>query len=273
VHHDLKSPSFTGLLVAAIILILWIISLAFCLLVTIDQSTIGWILLGILSRTFIQTGLFILAHDAIHGSVLPGQRQWNDSIGRLAVTLYAFLSYQKLSINHWQHHRYPGQAKDPDFYDGFDGNIFVWYLKFMQGYLNLQQIVVQFFGLGMVFVVFYFGYHISIINLALFWVLPIFLSTIQLFFFGTYLPHRPHNIENRHHATSSYYPPIISFFTCYHFGYHWEHHEYPSLPWYSLPAVRQHIQQSNTKISNSDRSVIQLIIKSPLLALLLLTVD
>ncbi|MBD3338449.1 MAG: beta-carotene ketolase, partial [Candidatus Lokiarchaeota archaeon] len=23
-----------------------------------------------------------------------------------------------------------------------------------------------------------------------------------------------------------------------HFGYHWEHHEYPNIPWWRLPAVR-----------------------------------
>jgi beta-carotene/zeaxanthin 4-ketolase len=239
VQHDPKSRSLTGLVVAVAIVAIWGGSLALLLSLDIDRLTPIWILPAILGRTFVQTGLFIVAHDAIHGSVVPRDRRLNDAIGQLAVTLYAFLSYRQLTVNHWQHHRYPGQAQDPDFYDGFSGNSLIWYLKFMQGYLEIRQIVIQFFGIGSIFAILYFGFHASILNLFLFWVLPIFLSTIQLFFFGTYLPHRSSNAENSHSATSSNYPLIWSFLTCYHFGYHWEHHEYPSLPWYGLPSVRQ----------------------------------
>jgi beta-carotene ketolase (CrtW type) len=109
----------------------------------------------------------------------------------------------------------------------------------MKGYLNFRQIVIQFFGIGAIFIILHFGLHIAVVNLCLFWILPIFLSTMQLFFFGTYLPHRSSKAENSHHAISSNYPPIWSFLTCYHFGYHWEHHEYPFLAWYDLPSVRQ----------------------------------
>ncbi len=94
---------------------------------------------------------------------------------------------------------------------------------------------------GIIFLVLHFGAHICIANLLLFWILPILLSTLQLFFFGTYLPHRfaigeAEKAGNSHHAISSNYPIVLSFLTCYHFGYHWEHHEYPFLPWYKLPS-------------------------------------
>lgn len=240
-QYDPPSHSLKGLLVATIVAILWIGSLIFLSSIDIDRLLILWILLGILGRTFIQTGLFIVAHDAIHGSVMPKHRRLNDAIGRFMVTLYAVLDYQQLAVNHWQHHRQPGQADDPDFHDG---NSFSWYLKFMKGYLNFRQIVIQFFGLGTSFIILYFGFHVPILNLFLFWILPIFLSTIQLFYFGTYLPHRSMKPENSHHATSSNYPLIWSFLTCYHFGYHWEHHEYPFLAWYDLPSVRQVVKNN-----------------------------
>jgi beta-carotene/zeaxanthin 4-ketolase len=275
VQHELRSRPFTGILVAAIVVTIWIGSLAFCCAIEIDRSTYLGILPGVLGRTFIQTGLFIVAHDAIHGSVFPNNRRFNDSIGSIAVTLYAFLDYQKLTIDHWQHHRHPGQAEDPDFYDDFDGNILVWFLKFMQGYINLKQIVIQLIGLGSAFVIMYFGLDIPLLNLFLFWVMPIFLSTMQLFFFGTYLPHRPGNAANRHHATSSYYHPIVSFFTCYHFGYHWEHHEYPALPWYRLPAARKTIQPRLARLMTDvgNPSIVGLMRSSALLTLLLLAVE
>ncbi len=234
-QHELKAKSLTGFLVAFIIVFLWIGSLAFLLYLDIKQSTAILILPAILVRTFIQIGLFILAHDAIHGSVMPSNRRLNDLVGRLAVTLYAFLSYQQLAVNHRQHHRYPGRVGDPDFHDGTHHNLFSWYLKFMTGYLDLRQTVVQFFWFGIIFLALHFGLHIYVANLSLFWLLPILFSTIQLFFFGTYLPHRIATGEadktaNPHYARSSNYPIILSFLTCYHFGYHWEHHEYPSLP-------------------------------------------
>jgi beta-carotene/zeaxanthin 4-ketolase len=102
VQHDLKTNSLTGLLVASVIMLLWIGSLEYLFFIDIVQLTPLWILPAIIGRTFIQTGLFIVAHDAIHGAVFPGDRRLNHGIGRLAVMLYAFLSYKKLSLNHWQ---------------------------------------------------------------------------------------------------------------------------------------------------------------------------
>jgi beta-carotene/zeaxanthin 4-ketolase len=162
-------------------------------------------------------------------------------IGQLAVMLYALLLYRKLALNHRRHHRYPGQANDPDFHDGIHRSPFAWYLKFMRGYLDRRQPVVLFFGIGAIFLTLHWGLHVALANLFLFWILPIVLSSMQLFFFGTYLPHRftSSNLGKSYQITSINCPPILSFLTCYHFGYHWEHHEYPSLPWYSLPLVRQ----------------------------------
>jgi beta-carotene ketolase (CrtW type) len=132
------------------------------------------------------------------------------------------------------------KVNDPDFHDGIHRNIFAWHLRFMQGYLDFRQGLDLFWGMGLVFVIFCFGFHISIANLFLYWLLPIILSSIQLFLFGTYLPHRLNTTENAHHAVSSHFSIFWSFLTCYHFGYHWEHHEYPTVPWYRLPSMRQH---------------------------------
>ena len=234
-----KGEPLTGLLVAWSIVSLWVGSLVFLASIDIAQWLPLYLLPTILGRTFIQTGLFIVAHDAIHGVLSPNNRRLNDGIGQLTLTLYALLPYKKLSLNHWQHHRHPGQVSDPDFHDGIHSDVFSWYLNFMKGYLDMKQRVVLLMGISLVFFVLHFGLHIPVANLFLFWVLPIALSSIQLFFFGTYLPHRSPRTESSdsHHAISSNYPLILSFLTCYHFGYHWEHHEYPFLPWYKLPSA------------------------------------
>ncbi len=261
---DLFIKSLIGFLVASSIVILWIGSLVFLLSTDISQLILLWIVLAILGRTLIQTGLFIVAHDAIHGSVFPSDRRLNHWIGQLAVSLYALLSYQKLAFGHWQHHRHPGQASDPDFHDGIHRHLFAWYLKFMQGYLDKRQRLVLFFGMGIIFFTLHLGFHAPINNLFLFWVLPIALSSIQLFFFGTYLPHRSPSVgsaessddASSHEVISSNYPLIVSFLTCYHFGYHWEHHEYPALPWYRLPSVRQFEPQKLSSMTDIGKPLV-----------------
>jgi beta-carotene ketolase (CrtW type) len=279
VQYDLQAKLLIGPLVALVIVVLWISSLGFLLGKTIAEPTALWILPVILGRTFIQTGLFIIAHDAIHGAVIPGDRRLNHWIGRLAVTLYALLSYQRLSLNHWKHHQHPGQVNDPDFHDGTHQNIIAWYLKFMKGYITVSQRITLFFGIGSIFLALHLWFCASIANLVLFWVLPILLSSMQLFLFGTYLPHRSRsvgsvesdNANNIHHITSSNYPLIWSFLSCYHFGYHWEHHEYPWYPWYSLPSVRHDkLRRQSLKIDSSKTLVFHPIAPSLQSTLLLL---
>jgi beta-carotene/zeaxanthin 4-ketolase len=228
-----------GVLIALFILLAWVISLMLLASVQVAQFSFVWILLLVMGRTFLHTGLFIVAHDAIHGAVFPKNRQINGAIGRLALSLYAFLLYKKCALNHWRHHRKPGGAGDPDFHNGVHRSVLAWYLRFMSGYLEGIQKVILLIGMGAAFGIFTLGFQVPIANLFLFWILPIFLSSIQLFFFGTYLPHRghPNPQSDLHCATSSNYPVFWSLLTCYHFGYHWEHHEYPSLPWYQLPLV------------------------------------
>jgi beta-carotene/zeaxanthin 4-ketolase len=242
--HEARSSSLTGLLVAAVIIAIWIASLGFFLLIHIDQLTVPWILAMVLGRTFIQTGLFIVAHDAMHGTVSRSAR-CNHTIGQLAVALYALLPYQKLLSKHQRHHRFPGQPDDPDFHDGVHSSPVAWYARFMQGYLDRRQQVILFFGIGAIFLTLYGVFGVSMPNLFLFWIIPIVFSSIQLFFFGTYLPHRSGGEANG--ITSSNYGTILSFLTCYHFGYHWEHHENPVLPWYSLPSAYQARKQSTHK--------------------------
>ena len=86
------SPSWLwGLGSALALLAAWSGSLIGLLLVPLELSPLSLALLlpAVLIRAFLQTGLFIVAHDAMHGSLLPGSRHWNDRIGRCALALYA----------------------------------------------------------------------------------------------------------------------------------------------------------------------------------------
>ena len=72
-------------------------------------------------------------------------------------------------------------------------------------------------------------------KLILYYVVPSILSTLQLFYFGTYLPHRgEHAADNVHKARSQSKNHLLAFVSCYFFGYHYEHHDQPWVPWWLL---------------------------------------
>jgi len=200
------------------------------------------IALAVLLRAYLQTGLFIVAHDAMHGSLIPGSRRWNDRVGRLALWLYACLPWQVCRRNHGRHHREPASPRDPDHHDGHGVNGLAWYGRFMATYLSPVQLTCL---LACWVVATLLAGAITpqpLVHLLLFGVLPLWLSSLQLFVFGTYLPHR-HGAasDDWHHAISLPLPSLVSLLACYHFGYHWEHHDAPNLPWFALPERHRQI--------------------------------
>jgi beta-carotene ketolase (CrtW type) len=193
--------------------------------------------LAILVQTWLSVGLFIVAHDAMHGSLVPGSARANTLIGRICVGLYAGFSWEKLYESHHAHHRHAGTAADPDFDPDHPTRFWPWYLRFFRTYFGWRE-----FGVLTVAVIVY-----SLIlwqrwpNLLLFWAAPAILSSLQLFYFGTYRPHRIEEADpfpDRHNARSNAFPWLISLLTCFHFGYHHEHHDKPWVPWWKLPGVR-----------------------------------
>jgi beta-carotene/zeaxanthin 4-ketolase len=206
---------------------------------TIDLATcpLGTFLILLAVRTFLQTGLFITAHDAMHGTIWPGRPQVNWAIGQLCVTLYALLPYQLLYVNHQLHHRYPGTVRDPDF---FDRPLWVWYCCFIGSYL--QNVWWHWLPCMVAVVACWLCWGWPLSNLLLLWLLPLLLSSFQLFYFGTFLPHRADRsvlLPAEATARSSSLTVTWSLLTCYHFGYHQEHHKYPYLPWHDLPTVKK----------------------------------
>ena len=231
-----------GLFIAVAIFILWITSLVFLLGSEIVFQRPVLIVPAVLWQTFLYTGLFITAHDAMHSSIVQGNLRINDMAGTIAVAVYALFSFKNLRTKHYRHHRAPASETDPDYHDGRHKSFFLWYVHFMKNYITLRQLI----GMAILFNVLKYGFAIPTLNLILFWVLPALLSTLQLFYFGTYLPHREPEggYDNRHRARSNDFGLFWSFVSCYHFGYHLEHHEHPATPWWRLPAVRRSAAES-----------------------------
>ncbi|MEO1384565.1 MAG: fatty acid desaturase [Bacteroidota bacterium] len=222
----------TGIRIGIAVILLWAIMLAINFQYEVNwYSPITYLLIFIQGHLF--TGLFITAHDAMHGCVAPQNPKLNHAIGKVASFLFVFNSYKKLMPKHFSHHKYAGTDQDPDFHNG-NGNFFSWYLDFGKEYISWQQVLMA----AITFNVLEYGLGIPKENLILYWVIPSLLGTFQLFYFGTFLPHMGEH-DNKHHARSQKRNHMWAFLTCYFFGYHFEHHDSPNTPWWKLWELKE----------------------------------
>jgi len=193
-------------------------------------------ILLVLVQAWLSTGLFIVAHDCMHGSLAPGWPRLNAAIGRVGLGAYAGLSYSALLPKHHAHHARPGTEHDPDFHAAAPRRALPWFVSFFRGYYSHAQILRI-----TVAAVIYMLLGASLVNIVVFWAVPALIALAQLFTFGTYLPHRhdDHAFADHHNARSSELSSVMSLVTCFHFGaYHHEHHLNPRVPWWRLPRFR-----------------------------------
>lgn len=193
--------------------------------------------------TWLYTGLFVTAHDAMHGLIAPRFPALNHTLGWICTRAYASFDYQLMLHAHWAHHRNPAEpGLDPDFHDGQNRSPAAWFAHFMLSYMTVRQLAAQ----GATFnLLWYCG--VPPLRLLCAWVAPSLLSAVQLFYFGTFLPHREPDIANgvsayadRHRArTPDDRSALWHFVTCFNFGLHHEHHLMPFVPWWRLPTVRR----------------------------------
>ena len=188
-------------------------------------------------QAWLSTGLFIIAHDCMHGSFALGRPALNTAVGTICLGAYAGLSYRVLYPKHHAHHAAPGTDADPDFNPAAPRNALSWFLRFFTGYYTHAQI-----ARITVAAIVYMLLGASLVNIVVFWAIPALLALVQLFLFGTYLPHRHEAtpFADEHNARGNGFSPLGSLATCFNFGtYHHEHHLSPMTPWWGLPHVKR----------------------------------
>jgi beta-carotene ketolase (CrtW type) len=223
-----------GIAIASAVILLWAGHLVWVLsLPTVEFTSFGTYL-HIVLQAYLYTGLFITAHDCMHGTV-AANRKTNDAFGQVALWLFAAFRYRPMFTNHMRHHRNPGTMEDPDFSVEHQHPI-RWFGKFFFTYVTATQLVTMalLFTIGTQIV------HIPVVNLMAFWVVPAFLGTFQLFYFGTYRPHKyPHSTDMApHNSRTLKRNHVWAMLSCWFFGYHWEHHEHPRIPWWRLHTTK-----------------------------------
>ena len=196
-------------------------------------------------QTWLSTGLFIVAHDSMHGAIAPHHPVLNRWIGATCLSLYACLSYGALLPRHHLHHKETGRSGDPDFHQG-DSSLTGWFLQFFRTYYSHWQIV----RITVVALFYMVLLDARLENIVIFWAVPALGAVAQLFIFGTWLPHRERAepFADAHRAYSVKVSPLLSLLTCFHFsGYHHEHHLSPGTPWWGLPARRRALDKRSSE--------------------------
>lgn len=226
---------------AALLILAWVLTLVVGLRAPLSLPVL---LLLIALRTFLSTGLFITAHDAMHGLVDASRPRLNHAVGALAVLLYAGFRYGPLRQAHLRHHDAPGTAEDPDFHTG-DPRPLAWFVAFFRRYTTLGQLLL----LAAFVQVAIHGLEVPVARLLLVWAIPALLSAIQLWYFGTWRPHhpRPEGFADEHRAAGEGWPVWATFLSCYHFGLHHTHHLAPWVPWWRLPAASRAVRLASAR--------------------------
>jgi beta-carotene/zeaxanthin 4-ketolase len=86
-----------GLFFAFSIITLWGLLLGYFLHYKIEWDN-PLVYVFVLVQTHLYTGIFITAHDAIHGVVAPDNKRLNYWIGLVCATIFAYNNYEKLSM-------------------------------------------------------------------------------------------------------------------------------------------------------------------------------
>ncbi len=189
-------------------------------------------------QCWLSVGVFIVCHDAMHGSLAPSRPKLNTAIGTVLSFLYAGFTYTRLRDAHHAHHRMAGHEGDPDFDENNPADFFRWYATFFRRYFGWQSLVFVHAVVGLYWLVL----GVPMVQIVVLYGAPALLSSLQLFYFGTWRPHH-HSTDapfvDRHNARTNDYGTLASLASCFHFGYHLEHHRRPDVPWWALPGAKR----------------------------------
>ncbi len=235
-----RSQAATGLSLAAAVCGVWLaLHVAGMALVEVRWTTLPLVLVMAAVQCWLSVGMFIVAHDAMHGSLAPGRPRLNAAVGGTLLFLYAGFAWRRMRDAHFAHHRAPGSADDPDFDAVHPRSGIRWYATFLRRYFGWPSVAY----VGSVVTLYQFVLGVPLANIVLLYALPAIASSVQLFYFGTFRPHRHAHDDatfvDHHNARSEAFGPLVSLATCFHFGYHHEHHLNPATPWWALPSVRR----------------------------------
>lgn len=236
---DRSTQTLVGLVLAALIAGAWLAIHFYGMFVfELTWASLPVALALAAVQCWLSVGVFIVCHDAMHGSLALGRPQLNAAIGAVLLALYAGFGWKRMRDAHFTHHKLSGHKGDPDFDEENPSSFLRWYWTFFKRYFGWQSLVFVHTVVG----IYMFVLEVPFLQIFVLYGVPALLSSLQLFYFGTFRPHRHRagdEFADRHNARSNDFGTLASLATCFHFGYHLEHHRQPEVPWWALPAAKK----------------------------------
>jgi fatty acid desaturase len=197
----------------------------------------------------------LLMHEGMHGVLFPGRRtNWLASVMLGSVFLMSFSAYRVL---HLRHHRYLGDPRDPDDYHNYSrSRPMVWFLHFVRLtlgpllYLFLIPLLALKYGsaaqrkLVCVEYTLLLAIYSAVIRLfparelLLVWFVPL-LAMGALTAIRGFTQHGITEAADPYLASRTMLPHPLVAFLLLNENYHLEHHLFPEVPSYHLPALHR----------------------------------
>ena len=219
-----------------------------------------WIYLG-LWHTILLYLSFSVAHEASHGNIHGGHKNWkwlNPVLGWICAGFF-LVPFPVFRRIHLRHHGVTNNPhEDPDYWVAADKwwkvalrclTIFFHYFSNLGGAIlgespkaicSWRANIIAFLMLAiMVFVPYSLGYMYVFSAL---WLIPVILSSAFLALVFDWLPHHPHQVQQRFMDTRIILFPGLNTLFLGH-NYHLIHHLYPKIPFYHYKTCFEEIEE------------------------------
>jgi len=206
--------------------------------------------LAILLQTMAAFMQFTVLHDGVHRSLLRDHPRLNEIVSGIAgAFLGPLVASTAFRYVHFKHHRLTNESADPDQWSAqgrFLGRPLHWMTADLRYFVIIlrdwsgipvrerRQMIV---GVALMAVILaaciLLGHGWDAL---LYWLLPARLAILWLAFAFNYLPHHPHQVEQRHNPYAATNvraggEPLMRWLFLYQ-NYHLIHHLFPSVPFY-----------------------------------------
>ncbi|PYT66912.1 MAG: hypothetical protein DMG39_25375 [Acidobacteria bacterium] len=211
--------------------------------------------LGIVVTALALNAFVLLMHDGMHESLVQG-RGWNRAASVLIGSTF-LMSFSAYRVLHTRHHRFLGDPRDPDDYKNYTRRrSLVWMLHFVRLsigsllYLLLiptlalkfgtdkqrRYILTEYAFLGAVYSLLLRFVPASVLGVA--WFVPLLMVGTLTAIRG-FTQHAITDAADPYIASRTILPnPVVAFFLLNE-NYHLEHHLFPEIPSYHLPALHR----------------------------------
>ena len=242
--YQTPAVAWPTLLLFVLALVLWIGALSAVLHGLIPP------LAAILLQTVAAFMQFTVLHDGVHRSLLRGYPRLNDLVTSLAGVFLGLVGIgAAFRYAHFKHHRLTNEGSDPDQWSG-QGNFLTLPLHWATADLYYAVVILRDWNsiplkerwsmiVGAIPLLAVFAACVALghgWDAVWYWLVPARLAILWLAFAFNYLPHHPHQVEQRHNPYAATNvrrggEPAMKWLFLYQ-NYHLIHHLFPSVPFY-----------------------------------------